>query len=287
MKKSALKERIAELERDAVLLRRSSVRELERAERWRKTAVDLHVELVKWMAAGRASTSIPPIPTTQHNEKDPDLFGQRVERVEGWIERLISPTKPDCDAAVERWGKDVAIGCPITPAEHVYREGICLGLTDEAARDRAAIGAEEWNRRRREEWMSDPGAIPNYRAEEAEILRAAQANAKKVYIISGDPNVPPREKDPDVDVAVAHKAMAPDYMRQITVPLPPKPAYEQDVDAAITKAAAEVAGVHEAMAPDDDFDKALAAANQKLKVELAGIGPNERRIMTSGEFKAR
>lgn len=72
--------------------------------------------------------------------------------------------------------------------------------------------------------------------------------------------------------------MAPDYMRQIDVPVPPKPAYEQDVNAASVEAAADVAGVHKAMAPDDAFDKALAAANQKLKKELS----SEKIFYTSG-----
>lgn len=181
------------------------------------------------MVAEELEGKLSPMPTTQHNEKDPDLFRRRVEGVEGLMEAafggqpsvMVTATQglatAEYDSAEKLDNEFLSEAEAMGRRQMLYQNGLTLGLHPTVAIERARMGAKAWDAKERAEFD-------------------ASLDASGVF----DKNL-----------------------------------------------ADDVAGVHEATNSDDDFDKALAAANQKLKGELAGIVPGEQRIMTSGEFKAR
>lgn len=104
MKKRELKARVAELEAEVAAWRRMA-----RDGARRPVTVQEHQtlpeaayvqELVNAHLAV-AGEGVPPMPTTQHNEKDPDLFAQRVERVERLMGAVEAPPKPAYEKELE------------------------------------------------------------------------------------------------------------------------------------------------------------------------------------------
>lgn len=182
MKKRELKAKIAELEQSV--------------HTWKAAFLDTSKELTRVQMAllNPVRTAFErdyPMPTTQHNEKDPDMFRQRVERVEGLMEGAFAKGR-QCGGnvlaaiagqplvmvtttggsgtiqALQQWEDYkrrreslVAQHGPLNDYELDYREGLSLGLTEEDARERASVGAVEWSRRRREEWAASVAPQPD------------------------------------------------------------------------------------------------------------------------------
>lgn len=174
MKKSVLKERIAELEKDVALLQRSLVLERERVEQWRKTAGETHTELVKWMAAGRAVAGAEERDTKRRDE-DENLYRikvleQDVAEIDGRLDKLEQPqSAPRKHFAAEDGQPSVTVTATqaLAAAEHdmagklrelllggaeamggrqaLYLNGLTLGLHPTVAMDRARMGAEAWH----------------------------------------------------------------------------------------------------------------------------------------------